>query len=259
VSEGILRGGREGVVTSTSALALAPAFAVCGPWLRDAEDLGVGVHLAAVGEDPPLLPAREIPTLVDRRGRLARSWRAFLGRASAGRVDPDDLRREFAVQIAAVRDLGVRITHLDSHQHLHLWPSVRSVVLDLARGHRIPAIRVPRSHRAGRPVAAGVNRLAADLARHAEAAGLAAPADAAGLDESGRLDAAGLVAALDGFLARGAPSAELGCHPGEAVDPDRGRYRWGFTWGAELALLVSPMTRRMIAERGFRLGSYDAL
>ena len=66
----------------------------------------MGVHLAAVGEDPPLLSAREVPTLVDRRGRLARSWRAFLPRAAAGRVDPDDLRREFGAQIAAVRAAG---------------------------------------------------------------------------------------------------------------------------------------------------------
>jgi len=259
VSSGILRAHREGVVTSTSALVLAPAFAECGAWLTEAPELGVGVHLAAVGEDPPLLSAREVPTLVGRRGRLAPSWRAFLPRAAAGRVDPDDLRREFAAQIAVVRALGVRITHLDSHQHLHLWPSVRTVVLDLARGHGVPAVRVPRSHRPRHPVSAGVNRLAGELAREATTAGLATPADAAGLDESGRLDAARLVAALDGFLARGAASAELGCHPGEAVDADRARYRWDFRWGQELALLVSPMTRRMIGDRGLRLGRYDAL
>lgn len=259
VSDGILRGHREGVVTSTSVLAVGPALARCGPRLADAPELGVGVHLAAVGEDPPLLSAREVPTLVDRRGRLARSWRAFLPRAAAGRVDPDDLRREFGAQIAAVRALGVTPTHLDSHQHLHLWPLVRGVTLDLAREHGVGAVRVPRSHRSRHPVSAGVNRLAGDLAREARAAGIAVPADAAGLDESGTLDAARLVGVLDGARARRSPSLELGCHPGEGDDPERVRYRWGFRWPEELALLVSPMTGRMIGDRGFRLGRYDAL
>ena len=36
--------------------------------LRDTAGIGVGAHLAAVGEDPPLLGAREIPTLVDATG-----------------------------------------------------------------------------------------------------------------------------------------------------------------------------------------------
>ncbi|HEX7094516.1 MAG TPA: ChbG/HpnK family deacetylase, partial [Acidimicrobiales bacterium] len=70
VSAGILRAHRNGIVTSTSVLALAPGFRQSAAWLLDEPSLGVGAHLALVGEDPPLLSAREIPTLVDRRGRL---------------------------------------------------------------------------------------------------------------------------------------------------------------------------------------------
>jgi len=257
VSAGILRAHRDGIVTSTSVLTLAPGFGASASWLADHRGLDVGVHLAAVGEDPPLLSAGEIPTLVGRSGRLAPSWRHFLPRATAGRIDPGDLRREFAAQVEAVQGLGVAVSHLDSHQHLHLWPSVARVVVDLAREAGVPAVRVPRSHRL--PLSAGLNRLAASLARRAAAAGLLFPADASGMDEAGGMDQARLVHALDGFVARRVPSAELGTHPGEPDDPDRHRYRWGYRWGEELALLTSAAARRAVEARGLVLGGYRAL
>ncbi len=68
-----------------------PASPRPAPWLSEEPGLGVGVHLAAVGEDPPLLTAAEVPSLVDRRGRLAASWQVFLARATAGRIDPADV------------------------------------------------------------------------------------------------------------------------------------------------------------------------
>ncbi|MFN0090689.1 MAG: ChbG/HpnK family deacetylase [Acidimicrobiales bacterium] len=256
VSQGILDAHRRGVVTSTSALALAPGFARCARWLDDHPELGVGVHLAAVGEDPPLLTAAEIPTLVDRRGRLAASWRQFLPRAAAGRIDPADLRREFAAQLAAVRAARPAPTHLDTHQHLHLWPLVGRVVLELASAEGVPAVRVTRSA-ARSPVGAGVRRLARRLEHAAAGAARQSPARFAGLDEAGRLDEAALVAALEALA--GAESAEIGCHPGAGDDPDRARYRWGYSWEAELAALCSPGVRRRVDQLGFRLGTFAAL
>lgn len=257
VSRGILRAHREGVVTSTSVLAVAPAFERTGPWLIDEPRLGVGVHLAAVGEDPPVLTASEVPTLVDRRGRLAISWRVFLRRALAGRIDPDDLRREFEAQLQRVSSLGVKITHLDTHQHLHLWPSVRDVVLALAGAHGIRAVRVPRSATAfpGR----GVNYLAAELARRAGAAGLAFPAHAAGLDEAGALDGAQFSITLARLASLDAPTVEVSAHPGEDVDPERERYRWRYRWDDELQALTSAGAREAVQAAGFTLGTYADL
>ena len=202
VSAGILRAHRDGIVTSTSVLAVAPGLAKTGRWLAGEADLGVGVHLALVGEDPPLLAASEVPTLVDRKGRFPISWRVFLRRSLLGRVDPDDVRRELGAQLDAVAALGVAVDHLDSHQHLHAWPALQGPVIDLAVARGVPAIRVPRSHRR-HPVSIGVNRLSARLAAAARAAGLRFADDASGVDEAGHLDRRRLVAALDGFVARG--------------------------------------------------------
>jgi predicted glycoside hydrolase/deacetylase ChbG (UPF0249 family) len=258
VSEGILRAHRDGVVTSTSVLSLARGFSRTARWLADEAHLGVGIHLAAIGEDAPILTAREIPTIVDRRGRLAASWRAFLRWEFQRRVDPADVAREFAAQAALVSDLGVTLTHLDTHQHLHLWPSVGRVVIELAAALGVGGLRIPRSRRTG-PTAAIINSLARRLVVAADEAKLATPVASAGLDEAGHLDDSTLGGVLDGFAASGATTAELGTHPGADPDPERHRYRWGYSWAGELNLMTAPATRAEIERRGFVLGTYADL
>jgi predicted glycoside hydrolase/deacetylase ChbG (UPF0249 family) len=255
ISAGILRGHREGIVTSTSVLAIGPAWPKVARWLDDHPALGLGVHLAAVGEDPPLLTAAEIPTLVDRRGHLHESYKGLIARMALGRVDPADVEREFSAQLEAVLELGVPIGHLDAHQHLHLWPPVGRVVLDLAKRFSIPAVRVPH-YRGLVPLALAVTVLARRLAARAQRMGLRFPHDGTGIEVAGRLDHERLRAMLTRLADHGAPSAELTVHPGEPDDPDRARYRWGYQWPDELAALTTPEAREMVTRLGFRLATY---
>jgi len=258
ISRGILLAHREGIVTSTSAIALGPAYPKVAKWLADEEALGVGVHLAAVGEDPPLLSAREVPSLVGKRGHLCESYNAFVARALLGRIDPEDVRREFTAQLEMVQELGVTITHLDAHQHLQLWPSVCEVVIGLATRFGIPAVRVPR-FRARNPVALGVTVLGARLARKAKGAGLAFPLDAVGIECAGHLDEQRLPTVLARLAAHGHAAVELTVHPGEGEDRDRGRYQWGYQWEDELSALVGPVAKQAVAAAGFRLATYADL
>lgn len=257
VARGILTAHREGIVTSTSVLAVAPAWVATAGALADCPALGVGAHLTAVGEDPPLLTAAEVPTLVDRKGHLPRSWRQFLVLAAARRIDPDDLAREFGAQVDAITGAGVRLTHLDTHQHLHLWPLVRTVVLGMAERLGV-AVRVTRSA-ARSPVGLVVRRLSKTLEGEARARGVPFPEVAAGLDEAGALDQAALVAVVARLAVSGSGPAEIGSHPGGAGDPERGRYRWAYRWEDELAALTSPEARRAVDAGGFVLGTYADL
>ncbi len=258
VNRAIIEAFEHGMVTSTSMLAVAPAFhdAVTRWRSGDLGSLGIGVHFALVGEDPPLLSAAEVPTLVDRRGRLSRSWRQFLPRAACGRVDPADLRREFSAQLARIRQAGIEPTHVDTHQHLHLWPLVREAVFDVASSAGIDAVRVPRGAGSG-PKGAGVAALSRRLARAATQRGFRQPDVFVGLDEAGHLDQARWAHVLKGLEPRAA--TEIGCHPGHAIDPERDRYRWGFDWPGELAALCDPNLRDRLEQRGFVLGSFAAL
>ncbi len=246
----ILEAHELGVVTATSALAVAPGIERRLALVDGGGSLSVGVHLALVGEDRPLLSRAEIPTLVDGEGRFAASWRQLLPRLAARRVDPDDVRRELDAQIQRVA-AQVEPTHLDSHQHLHLWPSVASVVVDLAVQHRIGAVRVPRSTQTGLRARA-IDRLARRLAARIDAAGLARTERFCGLDEAGGWSAARLEAVLEA-LARTTGSVECNVHPGAHDDPERARFAWDYRWGEERDALVGPALRRTIDRLGFEL------
>jgi predicted glycoside hydrolase/deacetylase ChbG (UPF0249 family) len=259
VCRAIHRAHTEGIVTSTSVLAIAPGFAGNASLLDDTA-LGIGVHLAAVGEDPPLLTAAEIPTLVDKRGHLPYSWRQFLPKIAARRIDIDDVDREFRAQAELViGTVGAgRVTHLDTHQHLHLWPRIGALVCRIAGDLEIPAIRVTQSDGAS-PKSRGVNALARRLRDRAQAAAIRTPDAFAGFDEAGGVGAAELVATIDRLGATAAPTAEIGVHPGEHGDGDLVRYEWGYRWADELDGLVAPESRAAVARAGFELGSFAAL
>ena len=257
VCSAIARGHADGVVTSTSLLAVGRAFSSAVRVLREAPGLDVGAHLAMVGEDPPLLTRREIPTLVNKQGRFPLSYRTVLARGFARRIDPDEVRREFTAQLQRIRAAGVHVSHLDTHQHVHLWPAVARVVTELARQERIPAVRTPASHRV-LPVGFGVNALASRLRRELSAAGLATTDNYTGLDEAGAFDAARFRTSLT-RLGSGSGSVEINVHPGEAGDPDLARFPWGYRWSDELSMVLAPRTRSLIDAGGFRLGSFADL
>lgn len=266
VSRAVARCHTEGVVTSTSLLAVGRAFGSAVRVLRDAPGLDAGAHLAMVGEDPPLLTRREIPTLVDKRGRFPLTYRTVVARGLARRIDPDDVRREFTAQLQRIRAAGVHVSHLDTHQHVHLWPVVARVVTELATQEGIPAVRTPVSHRT-LPVGFGVNALAARLRRTLSTAGLATTDDYTGLDEAGALDAARFQASLTELAAtpkaadppNHGGSVEINVHPGEADDPGLARFSWGYRWADELDMLLAPRTRSLIDARRFRLGTFADL
>jgi predicted glycoside hydrolase/deacetylase ChbG (UPF0249 family) len=257
VSRAILEAGRDGIVTSTSALATGAALGDSAPALRDS-GIGVGAHLALVGHQGPVLPPAEIPTLVGRDGQLADGWRPFLTRCALGRVDLDDVRRELTAQVEALRACGLTLTHVDTHQNLHLWPGIARVTIEVAQAHDIPAIRITRSD--GRsPIALAVRHFAKRLESRARARGMAYPDGFAGFDEAGCLDLTRLRAALRRLARHDGASAELVCHPSGAGDAELAALGWGYRGDEELAALVSPDARAIVADAGFRLGTFADL
>jgi predicted glycoside hydrolase/deacetylase ChbG (UPF0249 family) len=174
----------------------------------------------------------------------------------ARRIDPADLSRELAAQIVAVQEEAGKPTHVNTHQHLHLWPPMREVVLQLARDHQIRAISVPRSNRLT-PTGLGVRKLSRSLQRRAAMLGLAHPDDFVGLDEAGAMGPSRLARSVDRLARRGAATAELRTHPGHPGDTQR--YRWGYHWADELAALTDRRVGRLVAARGFELGTFSSL
>lgn len=143
INAGMLEAHRQGILTSVSLFAHAPATKEAIALARRTPTLGVGVHLALV-DAAPLSPAREIPSLLAADARLHPGWRPFLTACLRGRVALDEVERELGAQIEHLRAQGLRLTHLDAHKHVHAWPPIFAIVCRLALRHGIGVVRLPR-------------------------------------------------------------------------------------------------------------------
>jgi predicted glycoside hydrolase/deacetylase ChbG (UPF0249 family) len=137
---GIFEACRKGVVTSTTVLANSKLLEALAHQAGEVPNLGVGVHLNLTDGAPILSHPK---TLADRQGRFFAKLEARR-RLMEGRMDLEEIRAEFDLQIRRVRDAGIEPSHLDSLHHIHLYPGVMSAVCWAARRHGIDKIRLPR-------------------------------------------------------------------------------------------------------------------
>ncbi len=142
-NDGIFEAIEAGVVTSASLLANGPALEAglrgIGGLRRPRASFGVHVNLS---EGKPLSP--NLRVLVGRNG-------SFLGKArthqllmrSGDRELEGEIAREMTAQIESLLDSGVRIDHLDGHQHVHVFPAAFPAAVRMLRKYRIPWMRIP--------------------------------------------------------------------------------------------------------------------
>jgi hopanoid biosynthesis associated protein HpnK len=134
---------QAGALTSATLMARAGATDEAIRYAAKTPSLGVGCHVVLV-DGSPVLPLSEIPTLVDSRtGRFFGTLSGFLSRALTGRIKETEIEAEAAAQIALLQESGLRLTHVDTHKHTHMFPGVLRPVLRAARGAGIRAIRNP--------------------------------------------------------------------------------------------------------------------
>lgn len=150
---GLTRGINRAIAELHDAGALTSATLMAnGPALDDAvfiaharPSLGVGCHVVLT-DGIPVSPPHEIPSLLDPTSptpRFRPSLLQFHLAVFRGRIQPADIAREAAAQIARLQSAGLRVTHLDTHKHTHMLPSVARVLLDVAERSGIGAVRNP--------------------------------------------------------------------------------------------------------------------
>jgi len=143
VNRAIIELHAAGLVTSTSLMACAGATDEAIELARATPSLGVGCHVVLI-DGEPVLPPDKIPSLVDRRtGQFPRSLTTFLLRLFTGRIRAEEIEAEAAAQIALLQGRGVRLTHIDTHKHVHVFSAVLQPVLRAARAAGIRAVRHP--------------------------------------------------------------------------------------------------------------------
>ena len=131
------------ILTSATLMAQAPATEEAVKMAIAMPTLGVGCHLTLVDGTPVSNPEK-IPSLIDRAsGALHSTLGSFLKRLYTARIRSAEVEAEASAQIAVLQSCGLRLTHVDTHKHLHMFPAVLRPVLRAAKAAGIHAIRNP--------------------------------------------------------------------------------------------------------------------
>lgn len=239
-NKGVLEAHLRGIVTATSVIANGEAFDHAVALLQGAPDLDCGLHLnlslgRPVGEG--------YRTLVDSGGGFFGKEEARR-RADAGLFDREEVGREVEAQLQKLADHAIPVSHIDGHQHLHIYGSLAEPVARVAQRHGIRFIRVPLE------ASDGTSRME-EYRVHAEKVKPVVAGE--GVDAFLGIALTGCMTReriLDALRELGEGVTEMMVHPGYADAPE------GFSGPdreEELRLLTDPELREWIAEAGIEL------
>jgi chitin disaccharide deacetylase len=292
VTDGIVRGFRQGMLTSTSLLSNAPdADRALAQWkeliaeqaagrlpsgevrrkLSDPEsafDLGVHLNLT---QGRPLSGDRYPAELLDAEGRFRGVFSLFAKMRRSGDRFRNAIREEWRQQIQFLRDRGLSPTHLNGHQYVEMFPATAELVPELAEQFRIKSVRVAWEPAIVRttvfyrfgvmkwPMAQVKRLFAARFRRLIDSHDIAHPDAFFGTAHAGRIS----LRLLQRFVkaARKQRLVEVALHPGEAASEttredraDGWRDPLATTRSRELQMLVSAELPRFLESAGCRLG-----
>ncbi|MFH1614607.1 MAG: ChbG/HpnK family deacetylase [Planctomycetota bacterium] len=131
---------KEGVLTSATIMANMPAAEDAIEIAKKLPELGVGVHLNLL-EGKPVSGDDCVKVLTNSEGEFNFSPAKLAAAGMICRKCAGAIEAECDAQICRVLESGIQPTHLDSHKHVHSFPSIFRIVCRLAERFGIGAIR----------------------------------------------------------------------------------------------------------------------
>lgn len=266
INKGIIKGFQEGFITSTSLMCSAPAFAEAVELALANPGLGVGIHLTLVGGVAPAAAPDKVRSLLDEQGKFLPDYVAFASRFYRGGIKMSELETELCAQIERGLATGIKITHIDSHQHTHVLPIISDLVVKLCYKYNIRKIRNPHegyffdggfSAGIGRKVGrAGLSFCASMAMRKAKAAGLSFPEHFFGMLAGGNLNTA-LVGKIIQSLPEGV--SEIMTHPGLDSNILGRQFTWHYHWEDELQAFLAEENKYLLEKNDVNLTNFGGL
>jgi len=269
VNLAIAEAHQRGIVTSTTLMANSKAFDEAAEIAKSNSNWSVGCHVVLVDGEPLVEPGRVRSLVASGTERFHDGLSAVTMRAALGRLDSDQVETEAIAQIRKLQDRGIKVSHVDTHKHTHMFPAVLQGVLRAARTCGVRAIRNPFESFAADFAGSRkklwkryvqvklLHNLAGPFRRAVARAGMRTPDGTLGIVATGSLDAQ-----LFQGLAESIPEGtwEFVCHPGYLDDDLRSiGTRLRESRVKELELLTSPESRQALEKHGVELISYRDL
>jgi predicted glycoside hydrolase/deacetylase ChbG (UPF0249 family) len=140
-----------GTVNSASLMVPCPWFPEMVDYARSHPEVDFGLHLTLTSERTfyrwgPVASRDRVATLLDANGYLQQDWR------ESADIDPSQVETELRAQIDRAYAMGLKPTHLDSHQFrlLENGKDLFAIFLKVAHDYRLPAL-IPRNWFADHP------------------------------------------------------------------------------------------------------------
>jgi len=142
VNDAIVKSHEKGILTTTSLMVSAPAAADAITRAKNLPDLNVGMHLV-LSNGKATLAASEIPALVNENGefnsnQISSGVKMFFNAAAKYQLE-----KEIRAQFEAFKATGLKLDHVNAHNHMHLHPTVFSLILTIGSEYGLTAIRIP--------------------------------------------------------------------------------------------------------------------
>ena len=130
----------NGYVNSASIMVACPWFAEAADFAKANPGADLGLHLTLTSERVyyrwgPVAPPDSVPSLVDSNGYFHHDWDQH------PLINPRDVETEIRAQVERALAMGVRPTHLDSHQYrlIENGKEIFETFLRVARHYGLPA------------------------------------------------------------------------------------------------------------------------
>lgn len=225
VNRSIIELNRAGALTSATLMATAAHTSAAAASIAANSTFGIGCHIVLV-DGQSALPCTSIPSLALPTGFFRPTLGTFARDLLLGRIHEAEIEHEATAQIRRLQSLGVRITHLDTHKHTHMFSSVLRPLLRAALACGVGAIRNPFEPDwavKATPTAPALRRLQIrslrtqrrEFLKLVKQAGLSTTDGAIGVLATGTLNAETLSSLLGAMTAG---TWELVCHPGHVDD-----------------------------------------
>jgi len=133
-NRGILAAVAAGVARNVSVMANGPALLAGAQALSLVPNIDIGVHVCLNSEWDevkwgPVLPAGEVPSLVDASGWLTQSPNVLHAKG----FELDDIEKEVRAQIRKIREVGLTPNYLDEHMGVGWLPGVGDMLARIAK------------------------------------------------------------------------------------------------------------------------------
>jgi len=257
---------RDGLLDAASLMVGEAAAAAAVAIAHRSPGLRVGLHVALVEATPVSDPA-DIPDLVDGSGRfpgdmVSAGFRFFFKPGVRAQ-----LAREIRAQFEAFRRTGLALDHANTHKHIHLHPTVARLIVEIGREYGLKAVRLPveppgpvataEGHAGGGGLgAAALRAWTGQLKAMLKRQGLVTNDQVFGLAWSGAMTEA-RIAALIPHLPDGV--SEIYFHPATSLTPKLAETMPTYRPADELAALLSPEVKRLVAAHGIGRTSFTDL